>query len=411
VITVAALPSTTGQTGLAGTTLPQPLTVQVAADGTPMPGVAVTWQASAGTVGRTTSVTDAEGLTTSAWTLGVDTGVQTATATVAEAHGSPVTFSARALALPPVPPPSEPPEPPPVPNPTGVGEVLVRPEVWQVRPGESYRLTAIPLDLNEYLLPDAAVAWESRHPDIATVSASGLLTGVAPGSTTVTATSGGVSGTVAITVLGPIVSVELVPNPAAIAVGEEAFWGIKARDAAGIIMARWDAVWRSHNPGIAFAKVHGGITGVRPGTAEIAATVEGVTGKARVTVLAPLNLSGDWSMDESFSADGYYPCAASGPVVLEQGHSSALVDGTYHRTGICPQYQADSLDLTGAVPLHGTIAGSSVSLESSTIYHCRYRGLAVGDSPNRVEGRVTCSGLPGTAQEGWEYDGRFTMTK
>ena len=117
VITVAALPSTTGQSGVVGTRLPQPLTVQVAADSTPMPGVTVTWQASAGTVGRTTSVTDSGGLTTSAWTLGGDTGIQTATATVAEAHGSPVVFSARALAVPPEPPPIEPPpiEPPPVP--------------------------------------------------------------------------------------------------------------------------------------------------------------------------------------------------------------------------------------------------------------------------------------------------------
>jgi len=49
-ITVAALASTTGQSGVVGTTLPQPLTVQVSADGAPVPGVTVAWQASAGAV-------------------------------------------------------------------------------------------------------------------------------------------------------------------------------------------------------------------------------------------------------------------------------------------------------------------------------------------------------------------------
>ena len=412
VITVTAVPATTGQTALAGTTLPRPLTVQVAADGAPRPGVTVAWQASAGAVGRTTSVTDAEGLTTSAWTLGSDTGVQTATATVAEAHGSPVVFSARALARPPEPPPTEPPpaEPPPPPDPNGVGEVYVRPEVWQVRPGESYRLRAIP-QVYGFPLPDTAVTWESQHPEVATVSATGLLTGIAPGSTTITATVGTVRGTAAVTVLGPIVSVTLIPTPPAIAVGDEAFWDLEARDAGGTLMARWDAAWRSDDPGIALALLHGGIIGVQPGTAEISATVEGVTGRARVTVLAPIDLRGDWSMDETFSADGYFPCAVGGPVVLEQEGASASITGTYQRHGVCPQYQADSLDITGAVPLRGTIAGSNVSLESSSIYHCRYQGRMASDSANRVVGGVTCSGFPGTAQEGWVYDGRFTLTR
>jgi hypothetical protein len=406
---VAAVASTTGQSGLAGTTLPRPLTVQVAADGTPVAGMTVVWKPLAGTLGRTTSVTGADGLTTSAWTLGVDTGVQTATATVAEAQGSPVTFSARALALPPEPPPVEPPAPPPQ-VPTGVAEVFVRPMTQQARPGKSYQLTAIPLDVYGYVRPDAAVSWKSQHPGIATVSASGLLTGVAPGSTTISATSEGVVGTVAITVLGTIVSVQVIATRAAIAVGEEAFWRVDARDVGGTRMELVEAIWQSEDPGIALAGPHGRILGVHLGTGQIAATVEGVTGKARVTVIAPLNLSGDWSMDEQFGEETFTSCAASGPVVLNQGNVSASIGGTYHRTGICSQLRGgDSLGLTGAVPLHGSIAGNSVNLESSTIYQCDYRGLVSGGAPNRVEGSVTCRGLPGTPQS--EYYGRFTLTK
>ena len=38
-------------------------------------------------------------------------------------------------------------------------------------------MSAIALDFNGSRLPDTAVTWESRHPDIAAISASGLLTG------------------------------------------------------------------------------------------------------------------------------------------------------------------------------------------------------------------------------------------
>jgi len=290
-------------------------------------------------------------------------------------------------------------------------QVLVRPEAWQVRPGDSYQLKAIPLNLYDEIVRDAVVTWTSHHPGVASVSASGLLTGIAPGVTKIAATSEDVRGTAAISVLGPIVSVKLMATTATIAVGDESLWGIEARDARGTLMVHPDADWRSEEPAIAFAGPNGRILGVQPGTAEIAATVEGVTGKARLTVIAPLDLSGNWSMDEHFGAGTLSACAASGSVMLDQGSASATVDGTYERTGVCSLYRADSLDLTSAVRLHGTIAGLTLTLASHSIFECQYRGVVADKSPNRVEGRVTCLGLPGTPQDGSEFSGRFTLTK
>jgi len=130
-----------------------------------------------------------------------------------------------------------------------------------------------------------------------------------------------------------------------------------------------------------------------------------VTGKARLTVIAPLDLSGTWSMEEHFGGSLGTPpsaCTATGPVIIDQGSASATIDGTYDRTGICSLSRADSLDITGAVRLHGTIAGLTVSLASHSILECQYRGVVTGKSPNRVEGSVTC---------GSEFFGRFTLTK
>jgi plastocyanin len=84
------------QTGLVGLALPNDLRVVVTRDGAPAADVAVTWSAASGTVNPATDQTDADGVSTTTWTLGTTPGVTTARASVTNATGSPVTFSATA---------------------------------------------------------------------------------------------------------------------------------------------------------------------------------------------------------------------------------------------------------------------------------------------------------------------------
>ncbi len=59
------------QEAFAFTTLPEPLQVRVTdGQGQPIPGVAVTWSASAGTLSLTQGVTNASGVAATAWTFG-----------------------------------------------------------------------------------------------------------------------------------------------------------------------------------------------------------------------------------------------------------------------------------------------------------------------------------------------------
>jgi plastocyanin len=102
VIAKAASASGDGQTGQVGTALANPLRVLVTLSGNPKQGESVAW-AAAGTgasVNPTSSVTDASGIATTAWTLGSVAGSQSATATLAGATGSPQTFTATASAAP-----------------------------------------------------------------------------------------------------------------------------------------------------------------------------------------------------------------------------------------------------------------------------------------------------------------------
>jgi hypothetical protein len=98
VLTVAAITATNGQSARPGTTLPLPLRVRVRLGDAPKAGVTVTWQASAGTILPSSSLTDATGLASATWTLGTEPGTMTVSTSVAGAEGSPVAFSARAVA-------------------------------------------------------------------------------------------------------------------------------------------------------------------------------------------------------------------------------------------------------------------------------------------------------------------------
>ena len=288
---------------------------------------------------------------------------------------------------------------------------MVSPAVLQVSPGQTFQLTATLLSLDGTALDDPITAWESLDSTVATVTASGLLTGVRSGSTTTIARWGVLEGSAQITVVGPIASVTVIPSPAAIVAGDEAFWQAEARDAFGNLVASQNTIWSSGNPQVAFVDLQGQIIGLRPGTAEIIATIEGITGRAVLTVLPPLDLAGTWSMDEKISMDGYFPCEATGPVTLVRAETGPEISGTYVRAGLCPQYQSAPLDIGGAVALTGTTQGSSISFETATIYHCFYQGTVTGDSADTIKGRVGCTGLLGTPQWGQQYQGTFTMTK
>ena len=93
-----AQPSGDGQTAAPGAALPAPVRVRVTRDGQPEAGVTVTWSAAGAgaSIAPPTGTTGADGIAEADWTLPGTVGPATATATVADAAGSPVTFTATA---------------------------------------------------------------------------------------------------------------------------------------------------------------------------------------------------------------------------------------------------------------------------------------------------------------------------
>src|SRR5207249_4521529 len=136
-----------------------------------------------------------------------------------------------------------------------VASVTVAPATASISPGQTWQLTATPKDANGNALTGRVITWASSATGVATVSALGLVTSVAVGSTTITATSEGVNGTA-------VVTVTLVPPPPSGGVVFQSNWttALGTTDAAIRDGARWDD-WADWGGAQLLSVVAGGATG------------------------------------------------------------------------------------------------------------------------------------------------------
>src|SRR5205823_1814711 len=86
------------------------------------------------------------------------------------------------------------------PSTTAVAVVAVTPPSGTVVQGQTVQVAATPEDASGNALGGRVITWASGNRAVATVSGSGLVTAVAPGAATITATSEGQSGTASVTV-------------------------------------------------------------------------------------------------------------------------------------------------------------------------------------------------------------------
>lgn len=177
------------------------------------------------------------------------------------------------------------PSPAPTPAPTPVATVDVSPGSLTLDVAATGTLTATLRDATGAVLAGRTVAWTSAEPGVASV-AGGVVTAVAPGNTTVTATSEGRSGTASVTVRPrPVASVTIAPDSTLLEVGATRTLVATLRDAQGDTLGGRAVTWSSSATTVATV-VDGLVTAVAPGTAIVGATSEGRTGTATVVAIA-----------------------------------------------------------------------------------------------------------------------------
>ncbi|HEU5183560.1 MAG TPA: Ig-like domain-containing protein [Gemmatimonadaceae bacterium] len=166
-----------------------------------------------------------------------------------------------------------------------VASVDVAPASADVQAGGTVQLSATARDANGDPLPGRAPSWTSNDEAIATVSSDGLVTAIAEGSVTITATSEGRTGSAVLTVTpAPVASVEVSPAITSVPAKSTVQLSATAKEARGFVLSGRAVVWASDNVAVATVDESGLVRGLAMGSVTITATSEGISGSASLTV-------------------------------------------------------------------------------------------------------------------------------
>src|SRR5207249_197802 len=156
-----------------------------------------------------------------------------------------------------------------------VAAVTVSPAAPTVPVGQTAQLTATPQDASGNPLTGRVITWQSSNGAVASVNGSGLVTAVAAGPATITATSEGQSGTAVVTVSNvPVASVTVTPASASVPQGATVQLTATPRDANGTALTGRVVTWGSNNTAVATVSGSGLVSGAGAGSATITRSEE-----------------------------------------------------------------------------------------------------------------------------------------
>lgn len=168
-----------------------------------------------------------------------------------------------------------------------VASILVNPPSPNILVGGTLQLSSVTLGESGDVLAGRAVFWQTSNPLVATIDNFGLLTGLAAGVTTITATSETRNASVGVTVLPvPVSSVQISPATDTVVVGQTTQLTAVPRDSIGAPLTDRPVTWSSSNQSIASVSASGLVVGAQAGTVTITSSSEGKSGTSKIVVLA-----------------------------------------------------------------------------------------------------------------------------
>ncbi|HVX40679.1 MAG TPA: Ig-like domain-containing protein [Gemmatimonadaceae bacterium] len=178
------------------------------------------------------------------------------------------------------------PTPPPTPTPV-LTTITVSLSVAQIQVGQTANATASAADQNGAPIAAGTVTWSSSNTNVATITASGAITAVGPGTTQIIATASGKSGQATLTVVAapaPVASISVSPPTVTLIIGATQQMTATTVDANGNVLTGRAVSWSSSDPTKATVTPTGLVQAIAAGTATIIATSENKSGSAAVTV-------------------------------------------------------------------------------------------------------------------------------
>ena len=153
--------------------------------------------------------------------------------------------------------------------------------------GDTNQFSATAFDQDDSVVDGVEFGWSCSGGDVGTIDEYGLFTAFAAGTTTVTATVDGISGTADVTVNADepaLARIVVIPSAATIEVGGDLEYRAVAFDRFGNLVPDADIDWECCNEEIGSIDESGFFTALSSGTATITACGDGAKGSATVTV-------------------------------------------------------------------------------------------------------------------------------
>lgn len=173
------------------------------------------------------------------------------------------------------------------PTPAPVAAVILAPTTGTLTVGQTMGLAVTLKDAAGRTLGGRTVAWTSSNDAVATVSATGLVSALADGSTTITATSEGKSAQAGLVVSGvPVAYVQITPETVSLLPNETVQLHAVPRSEGGQPLEGRAVAWQSGNASVVTVDATGLVTAKATGTATISAIAGGRSGFAQVEVRA-----------------------------------------------------------------------------------------------------------------------------
>lgn len=242
------------------------------------------------------------------------------------------------------------------PPPAAVASVEVTTPSTSLTAGQTMQLSVVVKGASGNALSGRTVSWSSDKEGVATISTSGLVTGVASGDVSIRATVENHSGQITLAILPiPVAAVTVSPDTATVQAGATVQLNATPKDASGNPLTGRAVVWSSSDTTRASVSASGQATAMTEGSVTITAASEGKSGTAQVAIVpvpvATLTISPDSAQIQIGGTQQFTATAkdASGNVLTGRAvtwASSDMAVATISSTGLTTGEAAGQATIT-----------------------------------------------------------------
>ncbi len=256
------------------------------------------------------------------------------------------------------------------------------------------RLSTEVFDQNGQTMEGAVIAWSSSDTAVATVDSAGLVTAAGNGAASVTATAGTVSSSATVSVAQVVDSITVLLAADRLVAGDALPVAGEAVDANGHAIATAEFAWASSDASVVRVDGSGTVAAVAPGEAEITALAAGVTGRAALSVVAPVPTAVSVTPDTVALA----ALGQTTQLAASVRHQAGRVMGAAEVSWSSSDTAVATVDGSGLVTAVGNGAASVTATAGTVSQSATVTVAQVVDSITVLPAAVELSGLGATAQ-------------